>query len=213
LAGLDPPPPRVLLRLELAEADVPDLLLDGDQVADDLGRRPFPRGGRGPRRRAGRRAEGVRERRQPRANRSGVGHRRIVDRRRLRCDPRSDQCDPPARRVRCRCTGSTGTGRARRESAQARDRPGASATPPSIGPNGDAAARADPRSESPGTQARTQPRVRCRIATEAYKATPTIIGSSSKTTAFEWFCGAVSGSSLAGRPPRKAIAPGTCWRT
>ena len=36
---------------------------------------------------------------------------------------------------------------------------------------------------------------------------------SSKTTRFEWFWGAVAGSSSGRRAPRKTIAPGTRWRT
>ena len=91
LARLDPRPVRMVLGLELAEPDVPDLLLDRDQVADDLGRRPLAgrrrllrraRGAAaasaaGRRRRAGR-GRAARRRRPPSSTASAAGRCRIA---------------------------------------------------------------------------------------------------------------------------------------
>ena len=43
-ARLGPAPVRIVLDGDLREARLPDLALDGDEVADDLGRAHFPGG-------------------------------------------------------------------------------------------------------------------------------------------------------------------------
>src|SRR5206468_1311806 len=64
LPGLDPGPVWVVLGFELAEPSVPHELLDRDEVADDLGRRPLARGGRRLRSSPRRGREARRERRE-----------------------------------------------------------------------------------------------------------------------------------------------------
>ena len=57
LTRLHPPPARVLLLVELVEPAVLDLFLDGDEMPDDLDRRPLAGRGRFRGRGAGRRRE------------------------------------------------------------------------------------------------------------------------------------------------------------
>jgi hypothetical protein len=80
------------LGLELAEPDLPDQLLDGDQVADDLAWTPFAGRGRLGGRRAGSCRELAGNGRKAGTNGDGIrgeiGHGRIVGRTASRCDTR-----------------------------------------------------------------------------------------------------------------------------
>src|SRR5436305_2795739 len=104
LGGLDPPPARMLFRLELTEARLPDLLFHGDEMPNDLDRRPLTglvgcelngcgRSGGG----SGRGAKLRREARETVANGGGVGHGRIVGPHGGRCDTRTRERDEEGR--------------------------------------------------------------------------------------------------------------------
>src|SRR4051812_38411123 len=78
LARLDPTPAGVVLGRELPEAPMPDLLLDGDQVTNDLAGRPLAAHGWLVRRGTCGRGEASRKARESRPNSRRVSHVAIV---------------------------------------------------------------------------------------------------------------------------------------